>query len=148
MSELATRAKYDAFISYSHGSDLLLAEALQHDLERFARPWYRPRVTRVFRDLTNLSASPGLWSTIEKALHASSWFWNVSTSSPTGVADLSVDRSGGLRVAAPDQTGVLLWDLDIDSWQERACDIAARDLTRAEWAEYVGELLPYRPSCA
>ena len=55
---------YDAFISYSHGEDSALAEAVQGGLQRFARPWYRRRALHVFRDSTGLSANPGLWSSI------------------------------------------------------------------------------------
>jgi len=65
---------YDAFVSYSHGQDQALAQALQSELQRFARPWYKPRALRIFRDQTNLSASPGLWPSIEQALKQSSWF--------------------------------------------------------------------------
>jgi len=62
---------YDAFISYSHALDGALAPALQTGLERFAKPWYRSRALRVFRDTASLSANPDLWSSIEKALDAS-----------------------------------------------------------------------------
>ncbi|WP_285475138.1 TIR domain-containing protein [Actinoplanes sp. NBRC 101535] len=65
--------RYDAFISYSHRADTAVARALQSELERFAGPWYRGRVLRVFRDATDLAASPGLWSTIEQALGRSDW---------------------------------------------------------------------------
>ena len=38
------------------------------------------------------------------------------------------------------------WDVDPDSWRERVCDIAGRNLTQAEWAQYLpGE--PYRVTC-
>ncbi len=50
-------SEYDAFISYSHALDGSLARALQTGLERFAKPWYRPRALRVFRDTTNLAAT-------------------------------------------------------------------------------------------
>ena len=60
--------KYDAFISYSHSVDDELAPALQRALHRFAKPWYKRRALRVFRDKTSLTASPGLWSSIETAL--------------------------------------------------------------------------------
>jgi WD40 repeat protein len=60
--------KYKAFISYSHATDQRLAPALQSALHRFAKPWYLLRSMRVFRDRTNLSANPHLWSTIETAL--------------------------------------------------------------------------------
>jgi hypothetical protein len=64
---------YDAFISYSHTLDGALARALQTGLERFAKPWYRPRALRVFRVTTNLAANPDLWSSIETALASSAW---------------------------------------------------------------------------
>ena len=67
-------SRYDAFVSYSHGQDQALAQALQSELQRFACPWYRPRALRIFRDQTNMSASPGLWPSIELALEQSSWF--------------------------------------------------------------------------
>ena len=72
---MASRGRYDVFISYSHQRDTLLARALERDLQRFTRRWYKIGASlRVFRDETNLSASPGLWKTIEGALSASSWF--------------------------------------------------------------------------
>ncbi len=60
--------KYDAFISYSHSADIRLAPALHTELQRLAKPWYRLRAIRVFRDETDLGASPGLWPTIDAAL--------------------------------------------------------------------------------
>jgi hypothetical protein len=63
--------RYDAFISYSHAADGRLAPALQSALHRLARPWYRLRALRVFRDQTNLSAAPSLWPRIEAALSES-----------------------------------------------------------------------------
>src|SRR5262249_50394466 len=69
----ARTSGYDAFISYSHGLDSELARALQVGLQGFAKPWYRMRALRVFRDTTSLSASPNLWSSIETALASSTW---------------------------------------------------------------------------
>jgi hypothetical protein len=66
--------RYRAFISYSHAADGRLAPALQSGLHRFARPWYRLRALVVFRDNTDLSASPGLWSGIQQALEGSEYF--------------------------------------------------------------------------
>jgi WD40 repeat protein len=65
---------YKAFVSYSHAADGKLAPAIQHGLHRFGRFWYQGRAMRVFRDETNLSASPGLWSSIETALAGSEYF--------------------------------------------------------------------------
>ena len=63
--------EYDAFISYNHGADARLAEFVQRGLTRFAKPWHRLRAMRVFRDQTNLSLRPDLWSGIEEALSQS-----------------------------------------------------------------------------
>ncbi|AMW08087.1 hypothetical protein A4E84_00055 [Streptomyces qaidamensis] len=64
---------HDAFISYSHAWDKAVAVAFQAELQGFARPWYRPRSLRIFRDETNLGASPDLWREIEAALSRSRW---------------------------------------------------------------------------
>ena len=53
---------YKGFISYSHAADGRLAPALQSALQSLAKPWYRPRALRIFRDETGLSTNPHLWS--------------------------------------------------------------------------------------
>src|SRR5262249_46918676 len=65
---------YKAFVSYSHAVDGQLAPALQSALHRLAKPWYRVRALRVFRDKSSLSANPGLWPSIERALADSEYF--------------------------------------------------------------------------
>lgn len=65
---------YNAFISYSHAADDKLAPALQRGLHQLARPWYRLRSLRAFRDKTSLAANPALWDTIVQALAESEWF--------------------------------------------------------------------------
>ena len=62
---------YDAFISYSHAKDKPIAAALQSVIQKLGKPWYRRRGLRVFRDDTSLSATPGLWPSIEQALEQS-----------------------------------------------------------------------------
>src|SRR4030095_5736973 len=66
--------RYKAFISYSHAADGKLAPAVQHSLHRIAKPWYRLRTMRVFRDQTNLATSPGLWTSIVSALREAEFF--------------------------------------------------------------------------
>jgi hypothetical protein len=34
-----------------------------------------------------------------------------------------------------------------EAWVERLCAAASRDLTKDEWAEFVGEDVPYEPTC-
>ena len=65
---------YDGFISYSHAADGLLAPRLQAGLQRFAKPWWKRRAVRIFRDESSLSANPHLWSSITEALETSGWF--------------------------------------------------------------------------
>ncbi|HKU76192.1 MAG TPA: TIR domain-containing protein [Pyrinomonadaceae bacterium] len=65
---------YKAFISYSHSADDTLAPALQSALHRFAKPFYRLRAIRVFRDKTSLHLTPELWPLIQRALADSEYF--------------------------------------------------------------------------
>ncbi len=67
-------SRYDAFVSYSHAADGLLAPRLQVSLQRFAKPWWQRRAVRIFRDESSLSANPHLWSSITEAMDASAWF--------------------------------------------------------------------------
>jgi len=66
--------EYKAFISYSHADDGRLAPALQLALQRFAKPWNRLRNFRIFRDQSDLSATPQLWRNIQRALDQSEYF--------------------------------------------------------------------------
>jgi len=77
MSKTKTSAAeicYDAFISYSHGADSHTAAQLQRALHSIAKPWYRLRGMRVFRDQTDLSVAPEGWATIQAALARSRFF--------------------------------------------------------------------------
>jgi WD40 repeat protein len=81
---------YDAFLSYSHADESHVVEALQHALRLIGKPWYRRQALRVFRDQTNLSANPRLWSSISETLDRSEWF--VLLASPEAATSLWVDR--------------------------------------------------------
>ncbi len=72
--ELQVPTTYDGFISYSHAADDLLAPRLQAGLQRFAKPWWKRRAVRIFRDESSLAANPHLWSSIAEALDDSGWF--------------------------------------------------------------------------
>ena len=75
---------FDAFVSYSHAVDDRLAPALQQGLQTLGKPWHRRRVLHVFRDQTSLTASPGLWPDIERALATSHYF--ILLASPEAAA--------------------------------------------------------------
>ena len=56
-------------------------------------------------------------------------------------------RPDGLELAVPDGRSVVLWDLKPESWMEAACGLAGRNLTHAEWDQYIGDLETYRVTC-
>src|SRR5664279_6310790 len=58
---------YDAFLSYTH-SDRPVATGIQQALHRIGRRVGQLRALRVFRDDTNLEASPDLWGKITAAM--------------------------------------------------------------------------------
>jgi WD40 repeat protein len=120
---------YHAFISYSHAVDGTLAPALEHGLQRFAKPWYRARAVRVFRDEASLSANPGLWTSIEEALDSSLFF--ILLASPGAAASPWVAREAAhwrahkplrnLLIALTD--GDLVWNADGDFDWERTTSL-------------------------
>jgi WD40 repeat protein len=75
---------YQAFMSYSHAADGVLAPAFRLALHKFAKPWYKTRALSVFLDQSSLSANPGLWAAIEKALGSAEHF--ILLASPESAA--------------------------------------------------------------
>jgi hypothetical protein len=51
-----------------------------------------------------------------------------------------------LASASTDGT-VRLWDVDLASWARRACEVANRNLTAAEWSQFIGASRDYRRTC-
>jgi hypothetical protein len=65
----ARALSFDGFISYQHDTRQAdIARALQRALHQFAKPWYRLRAVRLYRDETSQAAHPDLWSVIVQAL--------------------------------------------------------------------------------
>jgi WD40 repeat protein len=81
--------------------------------------------------------------------------WDVGTGTQIGpqltagdrrtMIDLSSDGRLLLEIHGNGQGAV--WDVDPESWKRRACDLANRTLTRAEWEEFLPGR-PYEPACA
>jgi hypothetical protein len=82
--------RYDAFLSYSHRADHKLARRLQSALQRLAKPRDQPWAIRVFRDETDLTASPAAWPKIKAALDQSNYF--VLLASPEAAASKWVPK--------------------------------------------------------
>lgn len=66
--------KYNAFISYSHEADSGLTTSIERTLETFAKPVFKKKALNIFRDASNLSATPNLWGKIQEALEQSEYF--------------------------------------------------------------------------
>jgi WD40 repeat protein len=75
--------------------------------------------------------------------------WDVSTGKSIGqprridnnwfLPKAPFNHSGTLMAtieAHGEKTALTLWDTDVKSWQERACNIANRNLSRREWLTY------------
>ena len=67
---------------------------------------------------------------------------------------LAAGRDHVLTSATPGESEVFdpssvasLWDLRLVHLQRRACQLAARELTRDEWTRHLGDL-PYRALCS
>ena len=58
---------YDAFISYTHRSEMRLATALDDALTRFAKPWNKLRAQRIYRDTDSQALTPNLLGEVEEA---------------------------------------------------------------------------------
>jgi WD40 repeat protein len=120
--------EFDAFISYSHAADGLLAPALQIGLEKIARPWYRLRSFRLFRDQTNLSANPDLWNSIESALKRSRWF--ILLASEEAARSKWVSKEIRWWLANRDASSILIVLTDgTITWNEMGGVFAAADST-------------------
>jgi len=56
-------------------------------------------------------------------------------------------RPDGRQAAFVAPGGIAIWDLDPNHWVDAACQLASRNLTREEWATYVGDLADYHATC-
>jgi DNA-binding SARP family transcriptional activator/WD40 repeat protein len=56
-------------------------------------------------------------------------------------------RPDGNAVAVNGRDGLAVWNIEPDRLAEAACRIAGRDLTRAEWDAYLGDVGAYRATC-
>ncbi len=120
MTEPEAARRYQAFISYSHTADGRLAPALQNALHRFAtRPW--KRTVRVSLDRTNLSISPGLWSSVRQQLDEAAYL--ILLASPSAAASKWVRREveHWLAHRSPEALLIVLTDGEI-SYDEARSD--------------------------
>ncbi len=110
--------KYDAFISYSHDADNSLASSLQSGLHNLAKPFYKLRAIRTFRDETDLTVTPTGWADLQSALSNSRYFILLASrksADPEGGVKKEIDfwvntlgRQTNLLIVLTD--GNIIWD--------------------------------------
>jgi WD40 repeat protein len=112
---------YDGFISYSHAADDLLAPRLQSGLQKFAKPWWKRRALRIFRDESSLSANPHLWSSITAALDESAWFVPLLSPEAAGSPWVNQEIEYWLEHKDPDRIIPVVTDGEF-GWSETDID--------------------------
>jgi WD40 repeat protein len=79
--------------------------------------------------------------------------WDVATGQAIGQSIVAGSSIIGSVTFSPDGTTlatnadpITLWDMKLETWIERACRIANRNLTLEEWEHYLGEI-DYHETC-
>ena len=125
-----TSYRYDAFISYSH-EDRAVAQGVQRGLHRIGKRLGQLRALRVFRDSTDLTATPDLWGKVVEAIDGSRYM--IAVLSPHAAQSHWVDREIGywLDHRGPDRLmyvvagGTVRWDEDCQRFEPRISSAAA-----------------------
>jgi WD40 repeat protein len=102
----STGTSFNAFISYSHAADGALGPALKSGVERYGKPWYRPRVRRVFLDNSNLALASDLTAAIVEGLSRSQSF--LLLASPAAASSRWVDQEVAWWLANRDRNRLLV----------------------------------------
>jgi WD40 repeat protein len=56
---------------------------------------------------------------------------------PDATAATAFEPGGQGLLAVDDHGDAFTWPMSLTSWEQRACSLAGRNLTRAEWAQFV-----------
>ncbi|GGO00229.1 toll/interleukin-1 receptor domain-containing protein [Nocardia rhizosphaerihabitans] len=127
---------YDAFISYTHRRDRPVAAGIQKALHRIGRRMGHLHALRVFRDATDLTASPDLWGKVTVAMDRARYL--IVVLSPEAAISKWVDREvahwlacrGSEQLLFVLAGGRLSWDEDTGRFDPDRSDAAPPALTR------------------
>jgi WD40 repeat protein len=112
---------FQVFLSYSRNASGQLAIDLQNGLERFAKPWYRLRALRVFRDDASMSANTALWSTIQTGLSQAQFFVLVATPAAAASTYVAQEIQWWLQHKGPANLLIVQADGEIYWDRQRGC---------------------------
>src|ERR1700737_2479272 len=126
---------YDAFLSYDH-DDRAVAYGIQRGLHRIGRRVGRLYALRVFRDSTDLTASPDLWGKVTEAMERSRYLIVVLSRNAVASAWVNKEVAYWLQHHGPDQLmlvlagGHLVWDEAAERFDPDRSDVTLPVLTQ------------------
>jgi WD40 repeat protein/transcriptional regulator with XRE-family HTH domain len=106
-------------------------------------------------DVVWLGFSPDGRTLISSSADATIRLWDVETGRSIGgpltghtetAIHLAISPDGKSLASASWDGTVRLWSIDPESWKERVCQIAGRNMTQAEWEQYLPGY-PYETTC-
>lgn len=68
------------------------------------------------------------------------------TGHPDLVTSLAFSPDSNILTSRSWDGTIILWDVNPESWQRQACRIVNRNMTQAEWQQFMGDL-PYGRTC-